>query len=484
MNFSQFLAILRARFAVFLATALLTVGATVAVSLLIPKQYTAVTTVVIDSKGADPVLGVMMPVQMMPGYLATQIDIIQSKRVAREVVKALRVSESPGARQQWQNETSGAGTVEDYFAELFLKKLDVRPSRESSVIEIGFTGSDPTFAATVANAFAQAYQRTNLELRVQPARQSAAWFDERMQQLRKDLEAAQTKLNAYQREKGFTAQDERLDLEQGRLSELSMQYTAAQAQAVDASSRERQLREFLARGASPETLPDVLANPLIQNLKSQLSLTEGRLQQMMSQLGRNHPEVKRLEADIEGQKAKVKGEIASAAASLSNSAKIAQRRESELRAAVADQKARLLSFNLGRDEQQVLIKEVENAQRAFDVAAQRSQQTNLESQSSQTNIAILSPAVPPVDPSFPRLTLNVILSIVLGLLLGLGVALLMELLSRRIRSAQDLAIVVGVPVLGVLLDDKALKSRSGWGRNKVKPKGRIQNGLSNAVRAG
>jgi uncharacterized protein involved in exopolysaccharide biosynthesis len=110
-------------------------------------------------------------------------------------------------------------------------------------------------AAGIANAFAQAYQRTNLELRVEPARQSAAWFDERMQQLRKDLEAAQTKLNAYQREKGFTAQDERLDLEQARLSELSMQYTAAQAQAVDATSRERQLTRVPEQGRESRDTP-------------------------------------------------------------------------------------------------------------------------------------------------------------------------------------------------------------------------------------
>jgi chain length determinant protein EpsF len=470
MTISQFLNVLRARIWIVLGVLASVVAIVMGVSFLLQKEYTATTTLVVDNKGMDPVFGVMLPAQMMPGYLATQVDIIQSHKVAVEVVKALRLSETPGAREQWTDATDGKGTIEDWFADLLLKKLDVKPSRESSVIELAFSGSDPRFAAVVANAFAQAYQRTNLELRVEPARQSSAWFDERLQQLRQKLEDAQSKLNEYQRDKGFTAQDERLDLESARLGELSAQYTQAQAQAADASSRQRQLNEFLSRGGSGETIPDVLANPLVQNLKSTLALTEGRLQQTASQLGSNHPEVKRLEADIQSQRAKLKSEISQAAASLGNAAKIAQKREAELRAALADQKARFLKLNAGRDQMQVLMKEVESAQRAYDTAAQRFQQTNLESQASQTNVSVLTKAFPPSEPSSPRMLLNLLLSLFLGTLLGIGMALLVELLNRRVRSAQDLAEAIGAPVLGSMLDDRGSRprSRSRWSKSKSK----------------
>jgi succinoglycan biosynthesis transport protein ExoP len=457
MTFGQFLSILRARLWILIAVLLITVASTVAVSLLLPKQYTASTTLVVDSKGMDPVFGVMLPPTMMPGYLATQVDVIQSHRVAVDVVKQLRAAENPALKAKWTAETGGSGKFEDWFADQLLEKLDVRPSRESNVVEIGFTWSDPQLAALIANAFADSYQRTNLELRVEPARQSSAWFEERLQQLKKKLEDAQSKLNEYQRDKGFTAQDERLDLESSRLNELSLQYTQAQAQAADASSRQRQLNEYLSKGASGETIPDVLANPLVQNLKSTLSLTEGRLQQTMSQLGANHPEVKRLEADIAGQRAKLKSEISAAASSLGNAAKIAQKREGELRAALAEQKAKFLRLNQGRDQMQVLVKEVESAQRAYETAAQRFQQTNLESQASQTNVSILTKAFPPIEASFPKVFLNVALSIFLGTVLGVGVALVVEIANRRVRSAKDLAEAIGAGVLGHMLQDKGAK---------------------------
>lgn len=460
MTFAQFLGILRARWSIAVLTLLITVALTVVVSLLLPKQYTATTTLVVDYKGTDPVLGIMLPAQMMPGYMATQVDIIQSKKVATKVVQSLGFAQSPAVRQQWIEATDGKGTVEDYFAEILLKKLDVKPSRESSVIDVNFTGSDPRFAAAVANAFAEQYQKTNLELRVEPARQSALWFDERLQQLRKSLEEAQTRLAEYQRDKGYTAADERLDLESARLQELSGQYAAAQGQAADSQSRLRQLNEFLARGASPETLPDVLANPLIQNLKSLLSQTEGRLEQTASQLGANHPEVRRLQADVESQRAKLKGEISSVASSIKNTANIALRREADLRDQVAAQKAKLIRVNQGRDQLMVLLKEVDNAQKAFDVASQRFQTTSLESQASQTNIAILSPAAPPIEPSSPKVFFNTILSVLLGTMLGIGLALLLELLNRRVRSARELAEALNAPVLGSMLDDRSTQKRS------------------------
>jgi succinoglycan biosynthesis transport protein ExoP len=469
MDFSQFLSLLRARIWVFISVLLLTVATTIGISLTMQPQFKATTTLVFDSKGMDPILGAMLPVQMMPGYLATQVDVIQSHRVAVEVVKMIRAGDSPALRAKWQSDTEGKGKFEDWFASQLLDKLDVKPSRESSVMEVNFTWSDPGAAAAIADAFAIAYQRVNLELRVEPARQSAAWFDDRLKQLRTSLENAQSKLNNYQREKGFTAQDERLDLETARLAELSGQYTQAQAQAADSTSRQRQVNEFLTKGGSGETVPDVLANPLVQNLKATLSLSEGRLQQTRSQLGANHPEVKRLEADVEGQRAKLRSEISQAAASLGQAAKIAQKREEQLRSALAEQKTRLLKMSQGRDEMQVLMKEVESAQRAYDSVAQRAQQTNLESQASQSTVSVLTRAVPPVDPSFPKLFLNILLAVFLGSLLGLGVALLLETLNRRVRSGRDLVDAVGAPLLGSLGSDKAVaKAARGWKKTKSK----------------
>ena len=166
MTLQQFLLILRARARVAIYILFATVLTTLVISLLLPKQYTASTAIVIDVKSPDPIAGIVLPGMISPGYMATQVDIISSDRVAQRVVKLLRMDESPLIKQQWADETEGKGTLIAWLANLLQKKIDVKPSRESNVINIDFSGADPAFAAAVANAFAQSYIDVNLELKV------------------------------------------------------------------------------------------------------------------------------------------------------------------------------------------------------------------------------------------------------------------------------------------------------------------------------
>ena len=101
-------------------------------------------------------------------------------------------------------------------------------------------------------------------------------------------------------------------------------------------------------------------------------------------------------------------------------------------------------------ELNVLRRDIESAQRAFELVSQRASQTNIESQTNQTNIAVLNPATAPSLPSKPKVLLNILVSIFLGTLLGVGLALMLELAQRRVRSAQDLVDALDLPVLGCI----------------------------------
>src|SRR4051794_11211474 len=404
MTLGQLFLIIWARKWALIGMVILGIAAAISVSFIFSPRYRAETQIVIDFKSMDPISGAML---VPPGYLATQLDVIQSHRVALKVVQRLKLADNPFAKQEWREATGGRGNIDDWLADLLSDKLDVQPTRDSGVISLRYTSQDPQFAALISDTFAKAYIETNLELRIQPARESAVWFDEQLKTLRTNLETAQAKLSSYQREHGFSAVDERSDIENSKLSELSAQMVAAQTAASDAEVRLKQLNDFLQRGADPRNIPDILGNPLVQNMKAQLSQSETRLDMLSSQLGANHPDLQRLRADITTQKQKIRDEIGNVAAGIKNGQRIAERREGELRQAVAVQKARMLNVNKGRDDMSVLIKEVESAQRAMDAANSRFTQENLQSRSSQANVMLLSPAVPPLGPRFPNLPLNI-----------------------------------------------------------------------------
>src|SRR3990167_518408 len=117
MNFTQFLLILNARKWIILGVLLLTVAVTTAVSLWLPREYTASTTLIIDSKSKDPFTGQLLPSQMFPGYMATQIDVIKSSQVASNVVTELKLADSPGTREQFMEATEGKGSIEQWLGD-------------------------------------------------------------------------------------------------------------------------------------------------------------------------------------------------------------------------------------------------------------------------------------------------------------------------------------------------------------------------------
>src|SRR6476469_2496838 len=199
MTFHQFLLALRGRLWVFLTLLAVTVLAAIAVTILMPKTYEATASVLVDNREEQVITQNQMPARAQLGYMQTQVDIIQSQRVAKLVVQDLKLAEGDRVRADWQK--SGAkGTPEDWVAQGLLGKLKVEVS-QSSVIGITYSASNSKFATDVANAFAKAYMDTTLNLRVEPAKQASAWFDEQLKGLRSSLEEAQAKLAAFQREK-------------------------------------------------------------------------------------------------------------------------------------------------------------------------------------------------------------------------------------------------------------------------------------------
>ena len=445
MNLRQFLLLLRARRRLILSTLFATVLLALGWSLVQNKTYTATASVLLNYKGVDPLTGLTMPGQLLPGYMATQIDIISSKNVALRVVDRLRLASSPAVIAQFEEATDGKGTVRDWLADLLLRRIDIKPARESSVVEISFKGADPAFSAAVANAFAGEYQNASVQLKTEPMKKAASYFNEQTRQLRDNVEAAQARLSKYQQEKGIVSLDNnRVDVELSRLNDLSSQLVAAQAAALEATSRERMA------GGGGANSPDVSNNPLVQNLRVALAAAEAKLAESAARYGGNHPQYQAARAEVEKMRADLNSALGTVSRSVGGNAQVLRQREDQLREALAAQKTRVLELNRTRDELGVLLKDLDSAQRAFDAASGRFSQTRIEAQAEQSDIAVLNPAVAPVEPSGPRVLLNTLVAILLGTVLGLGLALLLELLQRPVRTGGDMQELLGIPVLGTI----------------------------------
>ncbi|MBL8446417.1 MAG: chain length determinant protein EpsF [Zoogloeaceae bacterium] len=443
MDLRQLILLLRARrvrvLQIFLACAALGL----LLALFLPKRYTASVVLVIDAKAANNLLAANPSSTVTPGYLATQVDILTSRRVADGAAALPALAEDPVLQREWKDDTGGETPFAPWLGARVQRKLEVSPVRDSGTVTLSYTCAEAERCARVANAVADSYIGVNLEMKVEPARQYAGWFDERTRHIRETLEQAQRRLSDYQRQKGLVATDERMDVETARLAELSRQLVAVEAE--HSASRSRR-----AESGSGETIPEVIQSSLIASLKAELAQREALRAQLAARYGANHPEMVKLAGEIGALQSRIGAETGRIVGSVRNIERVNATREAELRRAEAAQKAEVLRLKALRDEAAVLQRDVENAQKAYDLVTGRLSETSLESQAQSTNVFILVPATPPSAPSQPRRLPLLALFCVLGGLLGAGTVLVQELVCRRVRSAADLVGTLGLPVLGVI----------------------------------
>jgi chain length determinant protein EpsF len=427
------------------------VGAVTAYSLLKNKTYVAEVAVLVDAKNADPVTGAPLPQQLESTIQATQADVISSHNVALKVVDRLQLAADPESQRQFAEDIGPAASIRDWLAERLLKKLTVRASRDSNVISVGAEAGSPELAARIANAFADSYIQTSLELRIDPAKRQTLWFDDQLQGLRQALQNAQQHLSDYQQKRSIVGTDDRLDVESAKLNEIASQLVIAQTAMYDAESRQKQMTQAL-QSNRLEELPDVLGNGLLQSMKADLVRAEGKLAQVAQRYDKNHPENISAVAEVQTLKSRLAAELTTVQGSIDQAAQLSRQRAAEGQKALEAQKQKILQLKQQRDGLDVLSREVENAQHAYDAAMQRTSELSLTSRLDQTNIAILNPATPPLRAARPKVLLNILLAALAGVILAVGAALTLELFDPRVRSSTDLSAPDGAGGLEVLAE--------------------------------
>jgi chain length determinant protein EpsF len=439
------LAIIRTHWVVASACVCALVLFTVGVSLLLPPKFTSTASILVDVRGVNPVLGVSESNTVLPRTtLATQASMVRSEGVARKVVTQLDLARDPVFVQAWQDDVESRGDLTAWIAKKLLKALDVRPAAEdSNVLDLQFSATDPKRAAAVVNAFAESYLATALQLRGSTAKVSADFFTQQSKTLRAQLEEAQNRLSDYQRQHGIVGGDERLDVENASLNELSTQNLQARAQRIEAGSRGQNA------STNASQSPDVLTSPVVQQLLANIATADAQLKTAQSQYGPNHPQVQNLQTQLAQLRAALQSESSRAASALKMNDKINQQREGAIKEGLETQRKRVLALKSQRDGLSVLERDVDSARKAYDQAQQRQIQTSQEGSVPSPEASVLSVGVVPSESARPGLTVLVPLAIVLGAVVGVLAAILQEMRRPLIHFASDLE-PWGVPVIATV----------------------------------
>lgn len=473
MTISQLFIIIRARLYIFWTVFLFVVISAAIVCIVLPKKYKASATVIVNYKWADPISGLTLPAQLMPGYMATQVDIITSKDIALKVVDELKLQQVDTFKQDFLKQDEPQSDMRSWLADWLIKRVEVTPSRTSSVIEIAFKGKTPEFAASVANTFAKNYIDKTVQLKVEPSRKAASYYTAQVKELQTQLEQSQQKLLKYQQDHQVVNIDGSLDIENARLSDLSSKLVAAQSQSVEANSRQRS-----ANNSSNES-PDIASDALVQSLKTQLAEAETKMADVAAHYAKNHPLNIAAQAQIDKLKTELNKQISVASKTVSGSAAIYTQNLEQTRSALEAQKKKVLELNSQRRELSSLTRDVDTAQKAYTAATDRFNQSNFEGQSNQSDITLLNAATVPLKPSSPKTLLIMAAAILLGIFGGLSLSIISELFDRRVRSTDDMLSLVEAPLLGVVPQIKLKRTK--WTLAKALSSNQAKKKITNKV---
>ncbi|MEY4653459.1 MAG: hypothetical protein RI884_2040 [Pseudomonadota bacterium] len=426
MSLLQFLSILRARRVTAAMILLSTLALSLVWALVRPERYIADAPVLVDVQ-PEKVGGGFAPT-LVASYMATQIDIARSHRVAQRALDLMQAAgfANTAQRREWLQEASA--------------RMQVRPARESNIIHVGWSAPTPAEAVQGANALARAFVEVALEIQTAPAKQGSSWYDTQVEASRLQLEVAQTRLSEFQQRAGIVG-TEQVDHEIARLRELSLQLAQVQAQTTDSQSR---------RGAASDTVAEVMQSPLVNALKADVARAQARVEESAATLGARHPQLLRLQAERDALQGRLAAETRRIASGIEASYRAGRTREQELNAALQGQRQQVLALNRQRGQLALLQQEVDAAQRAFETVSTHASKTRLESLATQTYLTQLAPAAEPLQPSGPSLAHSLAVAAVAGTLLAVLGALMLELAQRRVRSVDDIIQGVDLPVLASL----------------------------------
>ena len=447
MSLSQILLILWRRSWIVVLTLLVAATVAIGVLLFVPGRYDATATASIDPSGIDPVSESAGSNGTMIGLMqGNMIQLVQSQRVAADVVRRLNMVANPNIQQEYRQSPSfGRESIEDWMAGRIVKSVDPKFLLGSNVLTIKYKSGDPNQAALVANAFLAATIDATVAMKAAAGEQTAHWFEPQLEELRSEVAQARAALEAYQKKTNVVAPSGNgVDSQASALSAINQELSSARAALTIMQTR-------LDSGATNLSVdpsdPDL---QVVNGLKEKLAAALVAVEAVKSNLGSKNPKMVAETANI----ASLRKQIAEATDKMKEHLKerIASTREqvARLEAAQAQAQKSLIEAQAQQDRLIDLQRDVGFRMNQLNLRERMAAQARLQSKLTFADITVLDKAAPPIDPAFPKPLIVVPVGIGGGLTLGLILALMAEMTDRRVRIPADLEYATSAPVLGVI----------------------------------
>ncbi len=317
------------------------------------------------------------------------------------------------------------------------KSIEVTRIAKSNVLSLAVSSRDSAKATRLANGLAQTYVEDQIDVRARAVQQAAAFFEDRLGSLRDQVRQSESAVVDFRRTHDLrttTTMDGKITVGEQQLQNLNEKLATASSDTAEKLAAYQQALRFSSRGASLDSLPEMIRSPVITQLRGQQADLMRREADLSATYGPAYPAITQIHAQRNGIERSIAAEMKRLVATLKNDYEVAKAREDSLRKTITS----LSAMAGGDNEVGVELRELERTNLAnkalFENFLTRAKLTQEQSTFEEPDARLISPALEPTAPSSPKTKLILPVAAIAGLLAGLGLAAVLDLMGKKSRA--------------------------------------------------
>ena len=435
-----------------IGTLLGVVAAATLVIFIMTPIYKATTMLQITQENSGPSLGDVgdalsfLKVGQDAGkFQETQYNILTGRGVARRVIKALNLQDTPEFKAvAAKYPDAPLEQVESYMIDLFLDKLVVNEVKDTYLMQVAYKSQDRELSKKIIDTLGREYMQLVIDSRAQSFALVKDWLFKQLGQMTNKVQASQKKLFEFGQKHDFYSLEDSDNVIIHKYIEMGSLLTKAQSERLAKEALYRQIKE-----KGPDA-PQIASNPLIMNLRQELVSENAKVSGMNRTYLPGHPHLQVEQARAGEIKGRLGGEVQRLTKSIKAEYEAAVRAEDFLSQAFEEQKGEVTKLQNNLVDFAILKRDAQSTEKLYKALLERMGETTIASTMVAGTVGVIDPPEAPFDPYLPKPLLFWALSGVMGLFLGVGTAFIVEYMDRSIKTTEDVERVVQLPSLGVV----------------------------------
>jgi succinoglycan biosynthesis transport protein ExoP len=408
---------------------------------LLIERSDELTSVLRDSTNGQP------PVD---NFFQTQQQLLRSRPIVVKVIQGLKLWESPQFKTPLRATPTDEEISRSGLIDQFLLHLTVSPVAGTHLVNVTFEASDPDVAMHAVNTLTTTYKSEQVASQGQDSSNLMGWINDRLAEQQRRLKSSEAALQAYMASRDAVSVESRQNIVVQKLSDLNTALTRAKTERMTKEALYRQLQSVQDNQSALDSLPLVLSNSVLQQLRSQLAELKQKELGMSQELGDRHPGLIKLRSEIELTTKRLGAELAKLTESVKNDFVAAEAVERDLTSALDAQKREVVGLNQKTLDYGALQRQATSDRQIYERLLTESQTRGIAGKTAERTIRVVESAERPLAPVGPENRRDFLLVIAAGLFLAIGAPLTLEALDHRIKTPGDIEQHLHLPCLAMV----------------------------------